>query len=79
MFIVQVTYKFILELGVQDGSKGVVAYFSKTLSKAQRIYCVTCRELLTIVKTLEHFHKLSVWTRVALTPRPLRFDLAAEL
>ena len=42
---------------VQDGSKRVVAYFSKTLSKAQRIYCVTCRELLAIVKTLVHFHK----------------------
>lgn len=41
---------------VQDGNKRVMAYFSKTLSKAQRIYCVTCQELLAIVKTLEHFH-----------------------
>ena len=42
---------------VQDGSEHVIAYFSKTLSKAERNYCVTRRKLLAIVKTLEHFHK----------------------
>ena len=30
---------------------------SAKLSKAKRNYCVTHRELLAIVKTLEHFHK----------------------
>jgi hypothetical protein len=42
---------------VQDGNERVVAYFRKTLCKAERNYCVTHRELLAIVKTLEHFHK----------------------
>jgi hypothetical protein len=42
---------------VQDGSERVIAYFSKTLSKAERNYCVTRREFLAIMKTLEHFHK----------------------
>jgi hypothetical protein len=41
---------------VQDGQERVIAYYSKTLSKAERNYCITRRELLATVKTLEHFH-----------------------
>ena len=32
-------------------------YFSKNLSKAQRQYCVTRRELLAIVESEKHFHQ----------------------
>jgi hypothetical protein len=38
---------------VQDSSEKIVAYFSK----AERNYCFIRRELLAIVKTLEHLHK----------------------
>lgn len=34
-----------------------MAYFNKTLSENERNYCVTRREIPTIMKTLEYFHK----------------------
>ncbi|GBO37793.1 Retrovirus-related Pol polyprotein from transposon 297, partial [Araneus ventricosus] len=34
----------------------VFAYFSKSLGKPERNYCVTRKELLAIVKSIEHFH-----------------------
>ncbi|KAK4328597.1 hypothetical protein Pmani_001073 [Petrolisthes manimaculis] len=34
----------------------VVAYYSKKLSPLERNYCVTCKELLAVVKSLDFFH-----------------------
>ena len=42
---------------IQDGTERVIAYFSKTLNRAQRQYCVTRRELLAIVESVKHFHQ----------------------
>jgi hypothetical protein len=42
---------------VQHRQEHVIAYYSKMLNKTEINYCVTQRELLAILRTLEHFHK----------------------
>jgi hypothetical protein len=42
---------------VQGGQEQVIACYSKMLNEAKRNYCVTRRQLLAIVRILEHFHK----------------------
>ncbi|KAM0724690.1 Retrovirus-related Pol polyprotein from transposon 17.6 [Formica fusca] len=39
----------------QEGEEKVIAYFSRVLSKAERNYCVTRRELLAIVNSVKSF------------------------
>ena len=39
----------------QDGKEKVIAYASRTLSKTQRNYCTTQRELLAVVTFVKHF------------------------
>ena len=43
-------------LQVKDGKEHVVAFYSSKLTKPERNYCVTRRELLAVVKSVEHFH-----------------------
>lgn len=42
---------------LQDAQEKVTQYYSRILSKPERNYCVTRKELLAIVKSVDHFHK----------------------
>jgi hypothetical protein len=61
---------------VQGGQERVIAYYSKTLNKAEINYCVTRRELLAIVRTMEHFHKYLYGQEFHLRTDHSAFDLA---
>ena len=41
---------------VQDGVERVILYFSKTLSKPETRYCVTRKELLAVIRGIQHCH-----------------------
>ena len=41
---------------IQQGTERVIAYYSRVLSKAERNYCVTRRELLAVVDLVQNFH-----------------------
>ena len=41
---------------IQNGQETVIAYFSKSLDKHERSYCVTRKELLAVVQALQAFH-----------------------
>lgn len=40
----------------QKGREHVIAYFSRALNKAERNYCVTRKELLAVIASIQHFH-----------------------
>ena len=41
---------------IQNGQETVISYFSRCLSKCERSYCVTRKELLAVVATVKQFH-----------------------
>ena len=41
---------------IQEGKERVIAYFSRTLNKPERRYCVTRKELLAVVVSVKNFH-----------------------
>ena len=41
---------------LQDGQEKVISYYSSSLSRAERNYCATRRELLSILKAVRRFH-----------------------
>ena len=51
---------------VQDGQERVIAYGSKTLTRAERNYCVTRRELLALVYFLKHFRQYLYGQRITI-------------
>ena len=46
----------------QDGEKRVISYYSRVLTRNERNYCVTRRELLAVVMAVKHFHHY-LWGR----------------
>ena len=46
----------VLSQKSEEGDEKVIAYYSKVLSKRERQYCVTRRELLAVVQAVSHFH-----------------------
>lgn len=41
---------------VQNGEEKVISFFSKCLSRSERQYCTTRKELLAVVVAVKHFH-----------------------
>lgn len=41
---------------VHEDGEHVVAYFSRCLSKYERQYCITRKEMLAVVEAIKHFH-----------------------
>ena len=50
---------------IQDGKERVIAYYSHAFSRKERNYCVTRRELLSVVIALKHFEPYLLFWKFA--------------
>ena len=41
---------------IQNGQEKVIAYYSRTLSGPEKNYCITRKELLAVISSVNHFH-----------------------
>ena len=41
---------------LQNGKEIVIGYYSRCLSRAERKYCTTSKELLSVVEAVKHWH-----------------------
>ena len=41
---------------IQNGQERVLGYFSRSLGRAEKNYCVTRKELLTLIAAIKHFN-----------------------
>ena len=51
---------------MQEGHERVIAYYSKSLSPQEVNYCVTRKELLSVIKALKHFRPYLIGTKFRL-------------
>ena len=51
---------------IQDGKERVIAYYSHAFSREERNYCVTRRELLSVVIALKHFEPYLLFRKFAI-------------
>ena len=54
----------------QDDKERVVACYSRVLTKSERNYCVTSRELLAVVDSIKHFHTYLYGTKFVIHTDP---------
>jgi len=40
---------------VQEGREVIVAYYSRSLSPTEQNYCITCKKLLAVIKSVKPF------------------------
>ena len=64
---------------IVDGVERVIGYASKTLSKSERNYCTTHRELLAVVNMTKHFKHYLWGSLISSTYRPQFNSMAVQL